>query len=43
MRPIKEIQQATHFKKVWKQDLFDKGLLSKEDVYDDSDSDDPEN
>ena len=29
MRPIKEIQIATHFKKVKKQDLIDLGLLSE--------------
>ena len=30
MRPIKEIQDATHFKKVMKKDLVDQGLLTDE-------------
>ena len=38
MRPIKEIQNATHFIKVKKQDLIDKGLMNVES--DDSDEQD---
>ena len=37
MRPIKEIQNATHFIKVKKQDLINKGLMNKES--DDSEDD----
>lgn len=32
MRPIKEIQKATHFKKVCKVDLLEKGLITEEEL-----------
>mgnify|MGYP006087419897 CR=1 FL=1 len=31
MRPIKEIQEATHFKMVWKKDLVETGQLTDDD------------
>jgi hypothetical protein len=32
MRPIKEIQNATHFRKILKTDLVEQGLISKEEL-----------
>lgn len=32
MRPIKEIQQATHFKRLDKHDLLKKGLITKDEI-----------
>lgn len=34
MRPIKEIQEATHFKMVWKKDLVETGQLTDDDEED---------
>ena len=39
MRPIKEIQDATHFKKVVKQDLITQGLLTDDEDEEDEDED----
>lgn len=39
MRPIKEIQEATHFRKVRRQDLRDSGVLTPEDEEEEVDPD----
>jgi len=38
MRPIKEIQDATHFRKVKRQVLLDQGLIDEEDFSDNDES-----